>query len=547
MIDKNIRFEKQGNLHKLFYNNGSKEYDMGISFMTNHNIEDYPITILEEINGRDCYLSPCKNVVIKLLNPPEKTKSIEIARDAGIEFAGDFVLGIEKSLKIETNKETAFSFALSSDENPNKDKFIKFKELEISRNNNAAFYFSKSNIKRNIDSPFFKSVPKKASEIKNNQDIFFSLRDDIQVVDLKDNIFHSEDNGGEIICDSLYVSLNAITAREDGSSDDSVSLLLSADAVYARNVNFGLVGALEIVNRGTKSGEGCKISISDTQIERPDYLEREDAAILEADCKYLQIDTSAKLLIFGENRVECLGGKVFIDTTGDNLHDPLRLDNTKVFIPENGEAVIRRIEGKDSSLTLAQSEDNKYFIKRAYLVNSEAKNISGDIYLYAENSKINGMTFEDNSGVVLTTNAPHDKGISNFVVENILFKKDSSLEAKDTKGKDTSIKLSNIIVEGEAALASKIDYSMESSILAKGTTYLASGDEELKILNSIFQGKNTISGVASIANSKIENSVISASNAKIEDAELVDITDYKAYIQPEVKNVSVITNEIEKL
>ena len=543
MIDENIRFEKQGDLYKLFYDNGSKEYDMGISFMTNHNIEDYPITILEEINGRDCYLSPCKNVVIKLLNPPEKTKSIEIARDAGIEFSGDFILGIEKSLKIETNKGTAFSFK----DNPDREKFVRFKELEISGNENSIFYFSKSNIKRNIDSPFFKSVPKKASEIKNNQDIFFSLRDDIQVVDLKDNIFHSEDNGGEIICDSLYVSLNAITAREDGSSDDSVSLLLSADAVYARNVNFGLVGALEIVNRGTKSGEGCKISISDTQIERPDYLEREDAAILEADCKYLQIDTSAKLLIFGENRVECLGGKVFIDTTGDNLHDPLRLDNTKVFIPENGEAIIRRIEGKDSSLTLTQSEDNKYFIKRAYLANSEAKNISGDIYLYAENSKINGMTFEDNSGVVLTTNASHDKGISNFVVENILFKKDSSLEAKDTKGKDTSIKLSNIIVEGEAGLASKIDYSMESSILEKGTTYLASGNEELKILNSIFQGKNTISGVISIANSKIENSVISASNAKIEDAQLVDITDYKAHIQPKVEDISIITNEIEKL
>ena len=383
MIDENIRFEKQGDLYKLFYDNGSKEYDMGISFMTDHNIEDYPITILEEINGRDCYLSPCKNVVIKLLNPPEKTEKIEIARDAGIEFAGDFVLGIEKSLKIETNKGTAFSFK----DNPDREKFVRFKELKISGNENSIFYFSKSNIKRNIDSPFFKSVPKKASKIKNNQDIFFSLRDDIQVLDLKDNIFHSEDNGGEIIYDSLYVSLNAITAREDGSSDDSVSLLLSADAVYARNVNFGLVGALEIVNRGTKSGEGCKISINDTQIEKPDYVDR-DVGVLEVDCDHLQIDTSKPLIISGENRVECLGGKVVIDTTGDNLHDPLRLDNAKVFIPENGEAIIRRIEGKDSSLTLAQSEDNKYSIKRAYLVNSEAKNISGDIYLYAENKNL---------------------------------------------------------------------------------------------------------------------------------------------------------------
>jgi len=547
MIDENIRFEKQGNLHKLFYNNGSKEYDMDISFMTEHNIEDYPITILEEINGRDCYLSPCKNVVIKLLNPPEKTKSIEIARDAGIEFSGDFILGVEKSLRIETNKETVFSFALSSDENPNKDKFIKFKELEISRNNNAAFYFSKSNIERKMDSSLLNSMPKKASEIKNNKDIFFSLRDDIKRLDLKNNSYDGDNCRGEIVCDSLYASLDSLEIIEDVSLDDAASLILSADAVFAINSKFEIAETLKIKNKGTKNTGGSKLSISSSNIEKPNYSDRDEEAVLEADCDHLQINSNRTLIIFGKNKMECLGGKITIDTTGDNISEPLRLDNSESFFPEQGEVNIRRIESQDSSLNLVPNEDNKYFIERAYLEYSEAKNISGDIYLYAENSKINGMTFEDNSGVVLTTNTPHDKGISNFVVENILFKKDSSLEVKDTKGKDTSIKLSNIIVEGEAALASKIDYSMESSILAKGTTYLASGDEELKILNSIFQGKNTISGVASIANSKIENSVISASNAKIEDAELVDVTDYKAYIQPEVKNVSVITNEIEKL
>ena len=541
MIDENIRFEKQGDLYKLFYDNGSKEYDMGISFMTEHNIEDYPITILEEINGRDCYLSPCKNVVIKLLNPPEKTEKIEIARDAGIEFVGDFVLGIEKSLRIETNKATTFSFK----DNPNREKFVRFKELEIWRNENSTFYFSKSNVERKIDSSLLNSMSKKASEIKDNKDILFSLRDDIQRLNLKDNSF-SGDSRGQITCDSLYASLNAISLREDGSSDEPAFLTLSADAVYLTNANFNLDRELKIVNRGTKSLGRSQISINDTQIEKPDYIDR-DAGVLEVDCDHLQIDTSKPLIISGENRVECLGGKVAIDTTGDNLHDPLRLDNAKLFIPENAEAVIRRIEGKDSSLTLAQSEDNKYFIKRAYLVNSEAKNISGDIYLYAENSKINGMTFEDNSGVVLTTNAPHDKGISNFVVENILFKKDSSLEARDNQGKDASIKLGNIVVEGEATLASNSDYIMESSILGKGTTSLTSGSEELKILNSILQGNNTIGKVTSITNSKIENSIIIAANAKIEDTELVNVANYKAHIQPRVEDISVITNEIEKL
>ena len=541
MIEKNIRFEKQGDLYKLFYNSGVKEYDMGISFMTEYDIEDYPITMPGVVNSGNCHLNPCKNVVIKLLNPPEKTKSIEITRDAGIEFVGDFILGIEKSLKIETNKATTFSFK----DNPNREKFISFKELEISRNEHAGFYFSKFDIERKIDSSFLKNMPKKASEIKNNKDILFSLRDDIQRLNLKDNSF-SGDSRGQITCDSLYASLNAISLREDGSSDEPAFLTLSADAVHVTNANFNLDRELKIVNRGTKSLGRSKILINDTQIEKPDYIDR-DAGIFEVDCDHLEINTNTPLLISGENRVECLGGKVFIDTTGDNLHDPLRLDNTKLFIPENGEAIIRRIEGKDGSLTLAQSEDNRYSIKRAYLVNSEAKNISGDIYLYAENSKINGMTFEENSGVVLTTNAPHDKGITNFIVENILLKKDSSLEARDNQGKDASIKLGNIVVEGEATLASNSDYIMESSILGKGTTSLTSGSEELKILNSILQGNNTIGKVTSITNSKIENSIIIAANAKIEDTELVNVANYKAYIQPKVEDISIITNEIEKL
>ena len=542
MIEKNIRFEKQGDLYKLFYNSGVKEYDMGISFMTEHNIEDYPITMPGVVNSGNCHLNPCKNVVIKLINPPEKTEKIEIARDAGIEFSGDFILGIEKSLKIETNKATTFSFK----DNPNREKFVRFKELEIWRNENSTFYFSKSNVERKIDSSLLNSMSKKASEIKDNKDILFSLRDDIQRLNLKDNSF-SGDSRGQITCDSLYASLNAISLREDGSSDEPAFLTLSADAVHVTNANFNLDRELKIVNRGTKSLGRSKISINDTQIEKPDYIDR-DAGILEIDCDHLEINTNTPLLISGENRVECLGGKVFIDTTGDNLHDPLRLDNTKLFIPENGEAVIRRIEGKDSSLTLAQSEDNRYSIKRAYLVNSEAKNISGDnICLYAENSKINGMTFEENSGVVLTTNAPHDKGITNFIVENILLKKDSSLEARDNQGKDASIKLGNIVVEGEATLASNSDYIMESSILGKGTTSLTSGSEELKILNSILQGNNTIGKVTSITNSKIENSIIIAANAKIEDTELVNVANYKAYIQPKVEDISIITNEIEKL
>ena len=145
-MKKNIIFKKEDERYKLFFIEAKKELDMGVSFMTEHNIEDYPITMHGVVNSGNCHLNPCKNVVIKLLNPPEKTKSIEIARDAGIEFAGDFVLGIEKSLRIETNKATTFSFK----DNPNREKFVSFKELEIWRNENSTFYFSKSNVEKSL-------------------------------------------------------------------------------------------------------------------------------------------------------------------------------------------------------------------------------------------------------------------------------------------------------------------------------------------------------------------------------------------------------------
>ena len=546
MMAKNIRFEKDGGLYKLFYNSGSKEYDMGISFITEHNIEDYPITILEQINGRDCYLTPCKDVIIKLLNPPEKTKRIEIARDADIKFAGDFILGIEKSLRIETNKETAFSFALSSDENPNKEKFIKFKELEISRNNNAAFYFSKSNIERKIDSSLLNSMPKKVSEIKNNKDIFFSLRDDIKGLDLKNNSYDGDNCRGEIVCDSLYASLDSLEIIEDVSLDDAASLILSADAVFAINSKFEIAEALKIKNKGTKSIGGSKLSISSSNIEKPNYSDRDEEAVFEVDCDHLQINSNRTLIIFGK-KMECLGGKIVIDSTGDNISEPLRLDNSESFFPEQGEVNIRRIESQDSSLTLVPSEDNKYSIKRAYLNNGEAKNISGDIYLYAENCKIDGIVFENNSGIVLTTDAPNREGITTFVVENTLLKKDSSLEVKDTKSKGAHVKLSNVMAEGEVRLVSGLDVTMEKSILAKGATYLISNDEGLKISNSIIQGGNTIEGVISIVNSKIENSFISGENVIIKDEEMVKISDYKEYIKYKTKDGLVATNQIERL
>lgn len=95
-MDKNIIFKKENDRYKLFFIEAKKELDMGVSFITDHDIEDYPISIQESIAGQECEYKPCKNVVVKLLNPPHLTKRIEISKDANLEFNSDLTLEIEK-------------------------------------------------------------------------------------------------------------------------------------------------------------------------------------------------------------------------------------------------------------------------------------------------------------------------------------------------------------------------------------------------------------------------------------------------------------------
>ena len=124
-MDKNILFKKENDRYKLFFIEAKKELDMGVSFITDHNIEDYPISVRESIAGQICNYKQCKNVVVKLMNPPELTKNIEISKDANLDFNSDFAIGIENSLVIFQNKKTSI-FYKPNDEGEN---LLIFKDL----------------------------------------------------------------------------------------------------------------------------------------------------------------------------------------------------------------------------------------------------------------------------------------------------------------------------------------------------------------------------------------------------------------------------------
>jgi len=69
-----------GNKYEMLYKGGS----FGITFITpdGYSIEDYELYFTEED------FKPCRDVVIKLQNPPKAFKSINIASNADITFNG---------------------------------------------------------------------------------------------------------------------------------------------------------------------------------------------------------------------------------------------------------------------------------------------------------------------------------------------------------------------------------------------------------------------------------------------------------------------------
>lgn len=88
------------NKYEMFYKNDS----LGITFITpdGYSIEDYELYFTEED------FKPCRDVVIKLQNPPKTFKSINIASNADITFNGGLSFCVNNSVTLAKNKNLLF-------------------------------------------------------------------------------------------------------------------------------------------------------------------------------------------------------------------------------------------------------------------------------------------------------------------------------------------------------------------------------------------------------------------------------------------------------
>jgi len=523
-MDKNIVFKKENDRYKLFFIEGKKELDMGVSFITDHDIEDYPISIQESIAGQEYEYKPCKNVVVKLLNPPHLTKRIEISKDANLEFNSDLTLEIEKSLVISQNKKTSFFYTPDAEGK----NALKAKELEISGNDNIYLYLTNSDVKRSIDDLLLDSMKKQVQKISNNKNILFSLRKDIRAIDICNNMSNAIKNKAkvDVIIDSHLVSMNNIDIKLFGSAP---TINLSADAVALEGTNFEVGGVLDITNNGVDTLGGSKLAIANGTISQVmGDVAHSKSSHLTVDCDYLNIHSNVKLKISGNNEIICQGGRV--DFEGGN-HS---LMESKVIAPQATELTVNDLYMQDNALLeIIQAKDGKCNIQKAVFSGGQMRGAKGGIINASldNRAKVDGITFGNNSSIDLGTSYFSAADSDKFEAKNITLNDNSFLLIENSGLEGANLKIEDVIVSDECKIDGNIAANIKNSVLNKADIFFTEKQGNIDIVNTIFEGKNSIEGISSIVDSSIENSTIVGNGDKIEAFMLRNIKNFSKALE----------------
>ena len=522
-MEKNIIFKKENDRYKLFFIEGKQELDMGVSFITDHNIEDYPITILERITGQVCHYKPCKNVVIKLLNPPHLTKHIEISKDANLDFNSDFALGIEKSLVISQNKKTSI-FYKPNNEGEN---LLVFKDLEISGNDNFYLYLTDSDTNRSLDDLLLDSMKKQAQKISDNKNISLSTRKDIRAIDFKNNSGSDNKKRVDIIADSTLTSINNVTIKVSGATP---TINLGADAIALEGTNFEVGGVLDITNNGVDTLGGSKLAIANGIISQVmGDVAHAKSSHLTVDCDYLNIHSNVTLKISGNNEIICPGGRVDFEGSKNqkSLNDN-NLSNAKIIAPKDSELTINKLfMMNDTLLEIVETKDNKCTIKDVNFYGGQIRGATGGMIKASleNNAKVDGITFVENSSFYFGDSYfSADSG--KYEAKNITLKDNSYLYVKNSKPDNAYMKIEDVIVSGNCQIDGSLAANIKNSVLNKASISFTEKQGPIDIVNTIFEGENSIEGISSIVDSSIENSTIVGNNDKIEAFMLRNIKNF---------------------
>ena len=472
-MEKNIIFKKENDRYKLFFIEGRQELDMGVSFITDHNIEDYPISVTEFIDGQICHYKPCKNVVVKLLNPPHLTKHIEISKDANLDFNENTLLGS------------------SVPHSPDGFRRVYIDYFDLSHNYNVDVVFKDPASTAPVKELEEKDIPSNIFEgfIHENKNINFTVLANRGLLAFMNNTYAPmrENNYQRLDvisnADHFGFAFNNIALKSTKEFIDKkrpAELNFNAEAVIWSETKLDVLGVNTITLKSPSSSKPAILKGSKVEGFFSD-------ADLELIGKKAKITGSSKvsLNLFGSSSLKANG----------NIAIEAKVENTSLYKA--------KVENKNGPLNI--------FDSKLESVNAEF-NMKKGIVASIKDSRIKASTITNQNGNIVKSN------FANTIMENCTFAEGSTLElAKKTDIKYMSDGKSCNEIENINYTLKNVELKEKSSIKTvfeaewrEGVDYKPRGERHVSINNVIATGSNSIQRLAptSINNSILNNVLV---------------------------------------
>ena len=537
----NHSFKSLGdNKYEMFYKNDS----LGITFITpdGYSMDDYELYFTEED------FKPCKDVVIKLQNPPKTFKSINVASNADITFNDGLSFCVGNSVTLAKNKNLLFCA---------KDgvKEVVVDNLMVKKNKSSSFTFyptPEGATTRDDKRVKGKGYPFDAV-FRNNERVDLKLQDQFVVLyiesltsnkpysitlDCTSSVFVTSNFGSftvnkydaEVKFKADRVEFSYPTFKVEDISKNSVATFenISKDKDKLNSISF-LGGNIDILGAAHITTDAKRLAINQQGSGGEDGISfsgnnfisaKAQVSIINGEfCGNANIKSNSEELTF-------LSGEM-------NNH----IKDSDINV------IVKAKRGKNEIII------DGLVAEHSILDNAKGNSFSGQIY----NTKITNSDFGDNTKIVIDA---LDSDCPTYLTEidNLILKKNTTLQIYGNLENVSKREINNCVVEkGKFRIANDAEYKLCNSVLSSGEIFL-NNKKEMIISNSNIKGSNELKEISSIDCSILENAEISSSKLiGLKDEMIIDqkILDYSAHLaqpsQKEVSSNSIITNEIEIL
>mgnify|MGYP000257934478 CR=1 FL=1 len=529
------------NKYKMFYKNDS----LGITFITpdGYSIEDYELYFTEED------FKPCKDVVIKLQNPPKTFKSINVASNADITFKDGLSFCVNNSITLAKNKNLLFCA---------KDgvKEVVVDNLMVKKNKSSSFTFyptPQGATTRDDKRLKGKGYPFDAV-FKNNERVDLKFQDQFVVLyiesltsnkpysitlDCTSSVFVTSDVGtfnvnkydAEVKFKADRVEFSYTTFKVEDSLKNSAAIFenISDDKDKLSSISF-LGGYIEVVGAAHITTDAKKLIINQQGNNSKDFVSFLGQSFINAKEQVSIING----IFNGDNKIKSSSKELTFLS-----------DNIANIIKDSVINIVPKTKKGENDIEISDLKVNYSFLD-----NIKADSLSGDI----SNAKITNCEIGDISSINIVFSDPSLPTYTTHI-NNLVLAKSSHLFLRSGVAVESERVINNCLVEeGKFSILDDGDYEISNSTLGNGEIFLNNETGLVTISNSNIQGSNGIKNITSVDCSILKDAIIYSSEPiEVRDEMVVDkkILDYSTHLaqpnQKEVSQNSIITKEIEIL